>query len=195
MLFNSFHFLAFLPIVLALYYALPVARRWALLLVASCYFYMVFIPQYILVLLAIILIDFVAAKWIEGATGARRKSLLLASVAANLGVLVVFKYLDFFGASLSDVAVLLGIDYKYLPVGLILPLGLSFHTFQSLSYTIEVYRGRYAAERHFGKYALYVMFFPQLVAGPIERPQNLLPQLKQQKISQMLPLNFNISHM
>src|SRR5258708_7849763 len=179
MLFNSFEYLLFLPMVLALNYALPVGKRWALLLVASCYFYMVLVPQYILVLAAIILFDFVAGRVIENAVGVRRKTLLVASIVANLGLLAAFKYLNFFGATLVDAAKLLGLEDHYKPVGWILPLGLSFHTFQSLSYTIEVYRGRFRAERHLGKYALYVMFFPQLIAGPIERPYNLLPQLHQ----------------
>jgi alginate O-acetyltransferase complex protein AlgI len=178
MLFNSFHFVVFFPLVVAIYYATAERNRWIVLLAASCYFYMAFIPRYILVLLTIITIDYFAGVAIQASRSRRRKLLLATSIAANLGVLVIFKYLDFFDANLSQVAQFVGIRYTPSPAGFILPLGLSFHTFQSLSYTIEVYRGNFPAERNFGRYALYVMFFPQLVAGPIERPQNLLPQLE-----------------
>ena len=97
---------------------------------------------------------------------------------ANVGVLVLFKYFDFLNDSLAGLARFAGWNYSIGALALVLPVGLSFHTFQAMSYTIEVYRGRQPAERHFGIYALYVMFFPQLVAGPIERPQNLLPQFR-----------------
>ena len=175
MLFNSFHYLAFFPLVLAVYFLTPVRFRWAPLLLASCYFYMAFIPRYILVLFAIILIDYFAAIAMEGLHDkpAKKRLLLLVSIAANLGILCVFKYFNFFADNLNSLT-----GHKLVPeLGLILPIGLSFHTFQSLSYTIEVYRGHVPAERHLGIYALYVLYFPQMVAGPIERPQNILPQL------------------
>jgi len=98
------------------------------------------------------------------------------SLAANIGVLAVFKYYNFFGENLMSVARLLRLSFSLPLLKLALPIGLSFHTFQAMSYTIEVYKGRQTAEHHFGLYALYVMFYPQLVAGPIERPQNLLHQ-------------------
>src|SRR5260221_940773 len=177
MLFNSFEYLLFLPMVLALNYALPVGKRWALLLVASCFIHWVVIPKFVIGVREIIRWGWVGGRVVEKAVEVGRKTLLVASIVASLGLLAAFKYLNFFGATLVDAAKLLGLEYHYKPVGWILPLGLSFHTFQSLSYTIEVYRGRFRAERHLGKYALYVMFFPQLVAGPIERPYNLLPQL------------------
>lgn len=180
MLFNSLHFLIFFPIVTVLYFLLPHRFRWQLLLAASCYFYMVFKPVYILILAFTIIVDYTAAILIENSEGRPRKLLLLASILANVGVLAFFKYYNFFNQSLRD---LLGMAGLALPVPplleILLPVGLSFHVFQSLSYTIEVYRGHQKAERHFGILALYVMFYPQLVAGPIERPQNLLPQFRE----------------
>lgn len=176
MLFNSISFLWFFPIVTAAYFLLPHRWRWALLLAASCWFYMTFIPVYILILAFTIVVDYYAGILIENARGPTRKRYLLASVFANVGVLFVFKYFNFFNANLAALARALDWNYSLSGLGLILPIGLSFHTFQAMSYTMEVYYGRCKAERHFGVYALYVMYYPQLVAGPIERPQNLLPQ-------------------
>ncbi len=176
MLFNSFSFLLFLPTVTLLYFLLPHRFRWILLLSASSAFYMAFIPIYILILLATILIDYFMALRIEATRGRTRRFCLIASIVATCAVLAVFKYFNFFNENIGIVAGLLGIDYQGVESSLLLPIGLSFHTFQSLSYVIEVYRGRQKAEHHFGIYSLYVMFFPQLVAGPIERPQNLLHQ-------------------
>lgn len=177
MLFNSFAFLIFFPIVTAIYHLVPHRFRWVWLLAASCYFYMAFVPQYILILFFTITVDYTMGLVIERTQGRRRKLALLASLAANLGVLAVFKYFNFFNENLAQFASLFQIYYPVPSLSLLLPIGLSFHTFQSLSYTIEVYRGSVPAERHPGYLALYVLFYPQLVAGPIERPQNLLPQL------------------
>lgn len=176
MLFNSAEFIFFFTLVTAVYFLLPYRWRWVHLLAASCYFYMLFIPIYILILGFTIVVDYVAGILIEEARGRKRKTLLFLSLAANIGVLAVFKYYNFFVGNLSEVTRLLNIDYALPFLSIVLPVGLSFHTFQAMSYTIEVYRGRQRAERHFGIYALYVMFYPQLVAGPIERPQNLLHQ-------------------
>ena len=179
MLFNSFHFLfVYFPLVTGLYFMTPERQRWILLLLASCYFYMAFIPAYVLILFAVILLDYGAGLLIEGARGRRRKALLILSLLANLGFLGVFKYYNFFNANLVDLCTSLGLDYRGYRLDIVLPIGLSFHTFQSMAYTIEVYRGRFQAERHLGIYALYVLFFPQLVAGPIERPESLLVQLR-----------------
>jgi len=181
MLFNSYQFLFFFPIVTILYFILPHRLRWLHLLISSCVFYMAFIPAYILILLFTIVIDYIAGIMIEEATGARRKRFLILSIAANVGVLSVFKYYNFFIENINTILSQLNITTHPLPfLGIILPLGLSFHTFQAMSYTIEVYRGKQKAEKHFGIYALYVMFYPQLVAGPIERPQNLLHQFKEE---------------
>jgi alginate O-acetyltransferase complex protein AlgI len=178
MLFNSLHFILFFIVVTAVYFALPHRFRWAMLLVASCYFYMAFIPIYILILIFTIIIDYIAALWIETSSGRRRKMFLVASLVANCGVLAFFKYYNFLNDSLLHAFHLVGASYPIPGLNIILPIGLSFHTFQAMSYTIEVYRGTHPAERHFGIYSLYVMYYPQLVAGPIERPNNLLDQFK-----------------
>ncbi len=177
MLFNSFHFLVFFPVVTTLYFLLPHRIRWGLLLLASCYFYMVFKPEYILILAFTILVDYYAGLWIAGATGPRRRSYLILSIFANVGILAFFKYYNFLNDTLTAILGWAGGTNPIPALDILLPIGLSFHIFQSLSYTIEVYRGHQKPERHFGYYALYVMFYPQLVAGPIERPQNILHQL------------------
>lgn len=178
MLFNSFAFCCvFFPLVTALYFVLPHRWRWLLLLLASCWFYMAFVPVYILILAFTILVDYAAGLLIERNEGPRRKAWLVASIVANLGVLSVFKYWNFLNQNIGELFRSLGLSYGVPDLGILLPIGLSFHTFQSLSYTIEVYRGHQRAERRPGIFALYVMFYPQLVAGPIERPANLLRQL------------------
>ncbi|MEO5904998.1 MAG: MBOAT family O-acyltransferase [Gemmatimonadaceae bacterium] len=176
MLFNSFTFLIFFPVVATIHFVVPQRWRWAWLLAASCYFYMAFIPVYILILFFTIGIDYAAGILIENAQGRQRKWYLVMSIIANVGVLAVFKYFNFLNANIHSIAGVFHWPYGIPPLNIILPIGLSFHTFQAMSYTIEVYRGNQKAERHLGIYALYVMFFPQLVAGPIERPQNLLHQ-------------------
>ncbi len=179
MLFNSLQFFIFFPIVLFLYYAFRHKYRWFILLSASCVFYAAFIPAYLLILLAVILIDFFAALAIERSGGKKRKRFLLVSIIATCLLLFFFKYFNFFSINTGRLAEFLHWNYTPKILTWVLPIGLSFHTFQSLSYVIEVYRGNQKAERHFGIYALYVMFFPQLVAGPIERPQNLLHQFRE----------------
>src|SRR6185437_11075217 len=167
MSFISISFLAFFVIAVAGFYLCPVRFRWAFLLVLSCYFYMAFVPKYILILFALIGIDYVMAHAIERSRGKSRHLYLVISIVSNVGILFVFKYFNFFNENISLLAHMLGWNYSIEALRLLLPLGLSFHTFQSLSYVVEVYRGKFKAERHLGVYALYVMFFPQLVAGPI----------------------------
>src|SRR4029453_8024309 len=162
--------------VAALYFLLPQRARTPLLLVAGCGFYMAFIPAYILILGLTIGIDYAAGLWLERVTGRGRRWLLIGSIAATCAVVFVFKYFYFFTDTFVRLAGLAGWQVTSPTVAIILPIGLSFHTFQSLSYVWEVYYGRQKAERRFLTYATYVMFFPQLVAGPIERPQNLLHQ-------------------
>lgn len=177
MLFNSFEFLVFFPVVTTLYFALPGRARPAMLLVASCWFYMAFIPAYILILATTILIDYWVGILLGKVEGDRlRRGVLCASLVANVGVLAVFKYYNFLGENIRQLAALIGTHWAVPVLGIALPVGLSFHTFQAMSYTIEVYRRRQEPERSPLIFALYVMFYPQLVAGPIERPQNLLHQ-------------------
>jgi alginate O-acetyltransferase complex protein AlgI len=181
-LFNSFSFLLFFVIVTTGYFVLPHRFRWLLLLTASCVFYMFFIPVYILILGGTIVIDYFAGIWIEETQDPRKKKRYLTmSIVSVCAVLFVFKYFNFFAQNVAAVAAALHWNLSMSALRIILPIGLSFHTFQSLSYVIEVYRGKQKAERHFGIYALYVMYFPQLVAGPIERPQNLLHQFHEKK--------------
>ncbi len=176
MLFNSIHFLLFFIIVTFTYFAINHKYRWFLLLASSCYFYMIFVPVYILILGFTIIIDYFAGIFIEKANGKRKKLYLIFSLIANIGVLAVFKYYNFLNENLTLLLDGISIQNQIPYLSILLPIGLSFHTFQAMSYTIEVYRGNQKAERHFGIYSLYVMFYPQLVAGPIERPQNLLHQ-------------------
>lgn len=182
MLFNSLSFLIFFPLVAVLFFSMPRRFQWALLLIASAYFYMAFVPWYILILLFLIITDYSLGLAMAKVKQQKyRRMFLIGSIVANLGVLFVFKYFNFFNENISILAQTIGWNYSVGSLALILPIGLSFHVFQSLSYVIEVYRGTHPAERHIGIYALYVLFFPQLVAGPIERPQHLLPQLHIQK--------------
>ena len=176
MLFNTFQFAVFFLAVMALHFALPPRWRGALLLAASYYFYMCWSVKYILVILAITGIDFYAGQKIAQATGARRRVYLALSIVCNFGLLFVFKYLDFFAGSFNTVFQHFNPFWQLPLLHLLLPVGISFHTFQAVSYTFDVYRGKAPAERSLLKYALYVAFFPQMVAGPIERPNNLLPQ-------------------
>ena len=182
MVFNSIEFLIFLPLVVALFYLLPHKWRWVMLLAASCVFYMWFVPKYILILLVTIIVDYAAGLLMEHYVDKPRikKTFFIISIVSTLTILMIFKYLGFITENLDQLCASLGME-THLVTHIILPIGLSFHTFQSMSYVIEVYRGHQKAERHFGYYALYVMFFPQLVTGPIERPANLLRQLHEQK--------------
>ena len=182
MLFNSFSFVIFFVVVTVLYFVAPHRLRWVLLLAASCFFYMFWKPEYILILAFIITVDYCAGLLIERQPDkALKKKYLIISIVANIGLLAVFKYFNFINANITGLASLFGTTNPTPLLRLVLPIGLSFHTFQSISYTIEVYRGNQKAERHFGIYALYVMFYPQLVAGPIERPQNMLHQFHEKK--------------
>ena len=176
MLFNSLEFAIFFPLVGTLYFLLPQRWRTPMLLVASCVFYMAFIPAYILILAVTIMIDYTAGIYLVRVPGRWKLLLLWISIAATCAVLFVFKYYNFFNDNFVGLAGLAGWEISPSTFHIILPIGLSFHTFQSLSYVVEVYRGRQEPEYNLVTYATYVMFFPQLVAGPIERPQNLLHQ-------------------
>jgi len=179
MLFNSLEFPVFFLVVCLGYFALPAARRWMLLLAASYFFYMYWRADYAILLVISTVIDFEAAKRIHDSRSQRAKRIWLAlSLSGNLGLLFFFKYYNFLAGSLNTV---LGLAHRpeLLPYSdFLLPVGISFYTFQTMSYTIDVYLGRMPPERHLGYFALYVSYFPQLVAGPIERADSLLPQLR-----------------
>lgn len=174
MLFNSGHFLLFFPTVVVLYYLLSHRWRWLLLLVASYYFYMSWNPAYITLIVFSTVVDFIAGRRMSRQNSrSKRRPWLWLSLAANLGLLGFFKYYNFF---IENINHLDGADLQYMKF--LLPVGISFYTFQTLSYTLDIYRGEIKPEKHFGRFALFVSFFPQLVAGPIERARNLLPQFR-----------------
>ena len=178
MSFNSTIFFIFFAVVVVLYYLIPTKHRWLLLLIGSYLFYMSWEPVYILLIFSSTIVDyFVSIKISETENRRGKNRLLFISLFFNLGLLFVFKYYNFFTANLEILASNIGLNYQASVSSLLLPVGISFYTFQTISYTIDVFRGELKPERHFGKFALYVSFFPQLVAGPIERATNLLPQI------------------
>ncbi len=168
----------FFPVVTILYYVLPFKFRWAFLLVASYYFYMNWEPVYGLLLLFSTAVTFVCARQIDtpAASKKTKKTWITISLVLNFAVLAFFKYFNFLTHSITDLMESLGIGIAIPLSPFLLPVGISFYIFQAVGYTIDVYRKKVEAQRHFGKYALFVSYFPQLVAGPIERSQNLLPQ-------------------
>ncbi|MBV8896031.1 MAG: MBOAT family protein [Acidobacteriaceae bacterium] len=179
MLFNSLAYAAFLPVVLAGYFVLPHRWRTVWLLAASCVFYMVYKPVYIVVLGGLITIDYTAGLCIERASRRWAKCFFWISISATIAVLGIFKYSNFIAHNVGAVGGFFNLHTTLPTFRWALPIGLSFHTFQSMAYVIEVYRGNQRAERNPIVYATYVMFFPQLVAGPIERPGHLLQQFRE----------------
>ncbi|MCO5258933.1 MAG: MBOAT family protein [Crocinitomicaceae bacterium] len=180
MLFNSIDFILFLPIVVVLYFAIPHKFRWILLLAASYYFYMCWKVEYVLLIVLSTVIDFYMGILMDKLpTQKARTPLLIVSLIFNLGTLFLFKYYNFASENINLLVDKIGMNHHLPVLNLLLPVGISFYTFQTLSYTIDVYFGRQKAERHLGYFALYVSFFPQLVAGPIERFSRLTPQLKE----------------
>jgi alginate O-acetyltransferase complex protein AlgI len=177
-IFNTLQFIVFFIVVTLLFFEIKNQKgRIALLLVASCYFYMAFIPVYLLILGATIVVDYFAGIQIQNSSDKFRKTWLVVSLIANIGVLAVFKYYNFFLTNIETLFSIWHFNINIPALAMALPIGLSFHTFQAMSYTIEVYRKKQPVETNFLIYAVYVMFYPQLVAGPIERPQNILHQL------------------
>lgn len=174
MLFNSFTFIVFFITVSILYFIIPHSVRWILLLAASFVFYMAWNPYLIVLILFTIFVNYFSALRIYSEKRKRhKKRILIFSMLVDFGLLFIFKYLGFMNDTLLA---LFGNNWPVETLNIILPMGISFYTFQAASYTIDVYRGDIKPERHFGIFALFVMFFPQLVAGPIERSRNLLPQ-------------------
>ena len=177
MLFNSIEYILFFPLVVSLYFILPYKYRWILLLTASYYFYMSWKVEYVILILASTIVDYWAALQMAKEVDKKgRRKYLLVSLMSNLGLLFGFKYFNFFSNSAREAfdAISISIDIPYFDV--LLPVGISFYTFQTLSYTIDVFNGHRDPEKHLGIFALYVSFFPQLVAGPIERSTSLIPQ-------------------
>jgi alginate O-acetyltransferase complex protein AlgI len=179
MLFNTLEFVLFLPLVIVLYYLIPFRFRWIMLLMASYYFYMSWKVEYIFLIIFSTLIDYYSGILMERSPDRRsRLPWLLLSLSSNLGLLFFFKYFNFASENLNLIFDEIGIEQNIPLMNFLLPVGISFYTFQTLSYSIDVYFGRQKAEKHLGYFALYVSFFPQLVAGPIERFSRLTNQLK-----------------
>lgn len=178
MLFNTYTYALFLAMVFLLYLGLPLRGRQAMLLAASYLFYCWGTPVYGALLLISTCLDFSCGLIMARLNRrASRRAVLVISIVGNLGLLGFFKYGDFVGANVAGVGRLLGFDTSWAPMGYILPVGISFYTFQTMSYTIQLYRRQIEPCRDFLSFALFVSFFPQLVAGPIERASHLLPQL------------------
>ena len=181
MTFNSLAFLVFLPIVIILYYVVPHKFRWLVLLIASYYAYMSWNPWLVFLILATTVVSYLAAIFMPKVkSNAGKKALLWTTIVVCLGILIFFKYFNFLLGTAIGFLNLFSLHINSIALDIVLPIGISFYTFQTLSYVIDVYRGKFEPEKHFGYFALYVSFFPQLVAGPIERPENLLPQLKKE---------------
>lgn len=177
--FNSLIFLVFLAIVLILYWILPHKFRWILLLIASYYFYMSWNATLVFLIAGTTLVSYLAGIFMERSkTIAQKRLWLVLTLVVCIGALVFFKYFNFLFSSVVDLLNLFSLNIESVSFNILLPVGISFYTFQTLSYVIDVYRGDMKAEKHLGYYALFVSYFPQLVAGPIERSGDLLPQLR-----------------
>jgi len=178
MIFTSLQFLVFFVIVFSLYYLLPYRMRWPLLLISSVYFYMAFSFDFILDTGLLIIIDYFFGKWIAKASGKKRQHLLIAGILINVLFLLIFIYYNFISQNIGD---LLSLFYSHTPLphlGVLVPVGLSYFTFQSISYKIEISRNNISPEPNIGIYALYILYFPKIASGPIERPKDLIPQFR-----------------
>ena len=178
MLFNSWQFAVFFVIVFFSYFALPHRFRWILLLIASYYFYMSWNPELVALISGVTLETYLCGRLLANPDRSERarKWILGVGVTIPLLLLFFFKYFNFFAGAVGDLLALISLPVHSLALNVLLPVGISFYTFQSLAYVIDVYRGDIEAQKHLGIYALFISFFPQLVAGPIERSKNLMPQ-------------------
>ena len=180
MAFNSLHFLIFLPIVIILYFVLPKKAKPVFLLAASYYFYMCAKPYLIFIIVGVTLVSYFASLGIKKIQNIKiKKLILLSSIILILGTLIFFKYFNFLIQSAIDFMNLFSLNIKSVSLDIILPIGISFYTFQTISYVVDVYQEQYDPEKNIVYYALYVSFFPQLIAGPIEKANELIPQLKE----------------
>lgn len=190
MLFNSIHFIIFLLIVVSLYYICPKKYRWVELLIASYYFYMSWNVKYVLILVSYTVISYLAAICIEKIDSKDsdnhkktilKRTVLFAGIAIVAGILIYYKYTDYFLMEIGNITRKFGIFIEQPERDIILPIGISFITFQTIGYIVDVYRKQISAERNIFRYALFVAFFPHLVSGPIERAKDLIPQIKELK--------------
>lgn len=183
MLFNSRSFFLFFIAVTGVYFLIPHRWRWMLLLGASMFFYMAFVPKYIILLFLLAVVDYGGGILIAKAKLlVHKRAILIVCLCLDLGTLGFFKYFNFAADNLKALADVIHWNYGFETLAIVLPLGISFHIFQSLSYVIEVYRGNQKPEKHFGIFFLYIVFYPQLVAGPIERAGNLLHQFYEEHL-------------
>ncbi len=185
MLFNSLSYLIFLPIAFVLYWAVPGRHRWIILLLLSYYFYMAANPVYVPLLLSTSLVVWVGSLLIENAGEGRKaykKGILAAVLILCFGLLGLFKYYNFAATSIAGFMRLFSFNLEPRLLKLMMPVGISFYTFQSAGYLIDVYKGKIRCERNFARFALFVSFFPQIIAGPIGRAGELLPQLKEDRV-------------
>jgi D-alanyl-lipoteichoic acid acyltransferase DltB (MBOAT superfamily) len=181
-LFNSIEYLIFFPVVVALYYAIRQNWRWLFLLIASYCFYMFWKAEYVVLIMASTLVVYYTGLMMGRLMAkSERRKYLIVSIIINIGILAAFKYANFFGDSINFLFQDFNIAYRFPELKLLLPVGISFYTFQSMGYSIDVYRGVTKPEQHIGKFALFVCFFPQLLSGPIERSRQLLPQIHEKK--------------
>ncbi len=177
MLFNSIHYIIYFIIVTLIYFIIPHSKRWILLLISSYYFYMTWNSKYVLLILIFTIINYFSAIEIYISKSKIKKQFYLyLSIIISFSILFIFKYLNFTIITINDILNLISNNIQFNLIDIILPVGISFYTFQTVGYVIDVYNKKIKPEKHFGIFALYVSFFPQLVAGPIERAKNLLPQ-------------------
>lgn len=183
MLFNSMAFAIFLPIVFILYWICPSKYRYIFLLAVSYYFYMSLDVRYVFLLLFSTVVSYLLARSFGSTKSLYTKRVaLLAGILSLTGILFLYKYLDFFFEIINAATQSFSIPIQTPTLKLMLPVGISFYTFQTLGYLIDVYKGKYPAEKHFGYYSLFVSFFPQLLSGPIGRGDKLLPQFKKVRL-------------
>ena len=182
MLFNSLAFAIFLPVVFLLYWAIPHRARWSVLVLSGYYFYMTWNAKYVVLIFFTTLVSYLAAIFLEKAEEKSKKTILLiAALTVILGVLFFFKYFNFFNGEIVQLLQSFAIPLSPVTMKLVLPVGISFYSFQMAGYLADVYRGECSAERHFGKYAAFVCFFPQMTSGPIARTKILMPQINTER--------------
>lgn len=196
MLFNSWSFAVFLPIVFALYWLTPSKYRWIVLLISSYYFYMSWNPTYVVLILFVTVVSYFAGIMVKQSDSVKKRKWIVAvAVVSSLAVLFVFKYYNFFMDSFVALMRAVGLNFHMGTLRVLLPVGISFYTFQTISYVVDVYRGKVDPERNFFIYATFVAFFPQLVAGPIERASNLMPQIAAPRVFDYKQASYGIKLM
>lgn len=182
MLFNTLNFLIFMTVVFLLYWAVPHRFRWFILLTANVYFYLSYDVKYLLILLLTTLVSYFVGIALDRQVEQKKKKLLLAAgIGTPLLLLFIFKYLNFAFYTIGKILQMFAIPMQETTLKLLMPVGISFYTFQMVGYLVDIYRGKISAEQHLGKYAVFVSFFPNISSGPIERAGHFIPQLNLEK--------------